>query len=66
MRAFVYAIANLPRLPQRLSRGYAGSSSAKHPEPQRGCGPSVPARAPDLGHNAAGVIYIFERASIRR
>src|SRR5882672_12768087 len=62
MRAFVYAIANLPRLTQRLSRGYAGSSSAKHPEPHRGCGNSVPARESDLGHNAVGVVSIGEHA----
>src|SRR5438876_566740 len=32
--------------------------SAKAPQPQRGCGHSVPARAPDLGHNAVGVVSI--------
>src|SRR6266487_5543384 len=30
--------------------------------PPRGCDPSVPARAPDLGHNPVGVVPISERA----
>src|SRR5437879_4939813 len=45
-----------------LVRGYSGSSSTKYRQPQRGCGPSVPARAPDLGHNTVGVVPISERA----
>ena len=40
----------------------SGSSSIHHPQPRRGCGPSVPARTPDLGHNAVGVDSISERA----
>jgi hypothetical protein len=41
---------------------YPGLSSIKRPQPQRGCGHSVPARAPDVGHNAVGVVSISERA----
>ena len=40
--------------------------SAKPSQPQRGCGPSVPARAPDLGHNAVGVVSLFNFAVWRR
>src|SRR6266516_555703 len=41
---------------------YPGSLSLEPPQPQRGCGQSIPARAPDLGHNAVGVVSISERA----
>src|SRR5438309_282975 len=39
-----------------------GSSSVKPPQPQRGCGQSVPDRGHDLGRNAVGVVSISERA----
>ena len=41
---------------------YPGSSSVKPPQPQRGCGQSVPDRGHDLGRNAVGVVSISERA----
>jgi hypothetical protein len=42
---------------------YPGSPSAKHPQPQRGCGLSVLALAHDISHNTSGVVSISERAS---
>src|SRR5437016_10744583 len=45
-----------------MSRIRDESSSDKYPQPQRGCGPSIPARAPDLSHNAVGVDSISGRA----
>src|SRR2546425_453756 len=41
---------------------YPGSLSVEPPQPQRGCGQSIPARALDLGHNAVGVVSISNRA----
>ena len=41
---------------------YPGSASVKPPQPQRGCGQSVPDRGHDLGRNAVGVVSISERA----
>src|SRR5205814_728999 len=38
------------------------SSSDQHPQPQRGCGPPVPARASDLSYNAVGVDSISQRS----
>src|SRR2546423_13063905 len=48
-----------------LALGYFLSDFQPFPasQPQRGCGPSVSARASDLGHNAFGVVSISERAS---
>ena len=41
---------------------YPGSLSVKPPQPQRGCGQSVPDRGQDIGRNAVGVVSISERA----
>src|SRR2546425_132074 len=41
---------------------YPGSLSVEPSQPQRGCGQSIPVLAPDLGHNAVGVVSISERA----
>ena len=51
--------------PRLRPRGYLGSPSTKHPQPQRGCGQCV-SRARDIGHDPVGQRVDVSRAGRAR
>src|SRR5438093_11234988 len=72
-RIYVFSPSENPngipsQCPGLRGTSYPGSSAKKPPQPQRGCDPCAPARAPGLGLNAVGV-YLFtvvELVALRR